>query len=253
MISAWELTNTTARLLLPPGGLIVLGILGLAIARSHFRSGTTLSLAALLGLYVLSTPFASRSLLQTLEDPYRDPAKDRAAGAIVVLGGGSNPGAPEYGGDAVSAATLERLRYAVQLHRRTGKPLFLSGGSPTRLGSSEAEQMNLALRDFGLNAKWVESESNNTFESARLTRKTLKHAGIDRVYVVTHAWHMPRAKMAFQNAGLQVVPAGTAYTTSAHFLLPDFFPAASGMRDSSFFFHEIAGIAWYRLKFARER
>ena len=252
-MTTWELTNATARLLLPPGGLIVLGILGLALARSHFRSGTSLSLVALLGLYVLSTPIASRSLLQTLEDPYTDPAKDRGAGAIVVLGGGSIPGSPEYGGDSVSPATLERLRYAVQLHRRTGKPLLLSGGSPTGLGSSEAEQMNATLREFGVSAKWVESTSNNTLESARLTRKTLKHAGIDRVYVVTHAWHMPRAKMAFQNAGLQVVPAGTAYNMGARLLLPDFFPTASAMRDSAYFFHEIAGIAWYRLKFARER
>ena len=253
MITAWELTNTTARLLLPPGGLILLGIVGLALARSHARSGTMVSLFALLALYALSTPLAGRFLLQTLEDPYVDPAKDRTAGAIVVLGGGSNAGAPEYGADAVSAATLERLRYAVQLQKRTGKPLLLSGGSPTGLGSSEGEQMKAALEDFGASAKWVESGSNNTLESARLTRRTLKRAGIDRVYVVTHAWHMPRAKMAFQNAGLQVVPAPTSYTKSSHVLLPDFFPSAAGMQQSASFFHEVAGIAWYRLKFARDR
>jgi uncharacterized SAM-binding protein YcdF (DUF218 family) len=253
LISAWELTNTTARLLLPPGGLIVLAILGLALARSHARFGRSLSLLALIGLYVLSTPLAGRSLLQTLEDPYTDPAKDRAAEAIVVLGGGSQPRAPEYGGDTVGAATLERLRYAANLHRRTGKPLLLSGGSPTGLDSSEGEQMKAALRDFGVTAKWVESDSKNTLESARLTQKTLKHAGIDRVYVVTHAWHMPRSKMAFQNAGLHVVPAGTAYTTGSALMLPDFFPSAIGLQDSYAFFHEIAGIAWYRLKFARER
>jgi uncharacterized SAM-binding protein YcdF (DUF218 family) len=231
----------------------VLGILGLAIARSHFRSGTSLSLFALIGLYVLSTPLASRSLLQTLEDPYSDPAKDRAAGAIVVLGGGSNFRAPEYGAETVSAETLERLRYAVHLHRRTGKPLMLSGGSPTGAGSSEGEQMKSALRDFGVTARWIESSSNNTLESARLTKTTLKQAGIDRIYVVTHAWHIPRAKMAFQNAGVQVVPAPTAYTASPPLLLPDFFPSAAGLKDSYAFFHEIAGIAWYRLKFARER
>ncbi|MFT7885251.1 YdcF family protein, partial [Salmonella enterica] len=86
---------------------------------------------------------------------------------------------------------------------------------PTGRPSSEAEQMKSALRDFGVSAKWIESDSRNTLENARQTRKTLKQAGIERVYIVTHAWHMPRAKMAFQNAGLQVVPAATAYTTSA--------------------------------------
>jgi uncharacterized SAM-binding protein YcdF (DUF218 family) len=253
LISIWELTNATARLVLPPGGLIVLAMLGLGLARSHARSGTTLTLLALIGLYVLSTPLASRSLLQTLEDPYVDPSRDRAAGAIVVLGGGSNPIAPEYGEASASAETLTRLRYAVHLHKQTGKPLLLSGGSPSGSGTSEGEQMNTALRDFGVTAKWVESTSNNTLESARYTQKTLKRAGIDRVYIVTHAWHMPRSKMAFQNAGLQVVPAPTYYTGSRQIMLPDFFPSASGMLNTYAFFHEIAGIAWYRLKFARER
>jgi uncharacterized SAM-binding protein YcdF (DUF218 family) len=253
LISIWELTNTTARLLLPPGGLLVLALIGLALARSHARSGTGISLFALLSLYIISTPIVGRSLLHTLEDPYVDPLKDRSAGAIVVLGGGSYPRAPEYDGDTVSSATLERLRYAAHLHRRTGKPLLVSGGNPTGLNTTEGEQMKAALRDFGVSAKWVENHSKNTLENARLTQKTLKQAGIDSVYVVTHAYHMPRSKMAFQNAGLRVVPAPMAYTTSTRFMLPDFFPSATGLRDSYIFFHEIAGIAWYRLKFARER
>jgi uncharacterized SAM-binding protein YcdF (DUF218 family) len=251
LIAAWELTNATARLLLPPGGLIVLAILGLALTRSHARSGTTLSLFALLGLYALSTPLASRSLLQTLEDPYSDPARDRAE-AIVVLGGGSHVQAPEYGAETVSEDTLMRLRYAVHLHKRTGKPLLLTGGNPSGLDSSEGEQMKSALRDFGVTATWVESGSNNTLENARLTKKTLP-PGIDRVYLVTHAWHIPRARLAFQNAGLQVVPAPTAYTGTRRTILLDFFPSAAGMLDSYTFFHEIAGMAWYRLKLARAR
>lgn len=254
MISTWELTNITARLLLPPGGLILLGLLGLALARSHARSGTSVGLFALLSLYLLSTPIVGKSLLQTLQDSYSDPGKDRGASVIVVLGGGSYAGAPEYGGDTVSKETLERLRYAAYLHRRTGKPVLASGGNPAGLDTSEGEQMKAALRDFGVTAKWIESGSDNTFESARLTQKMLKHAGIDSVYLVTHASHMPRAKMAFQNAGLRVVPAPLGYSGSGHQLrVIDFVPSAGGLKDSSIFFHEIAGIAWYRLKFARVR
>jgi hypothetical protein len=43
-----------------------------------------------------------------------------------------------------------------------------------------------------------------------------------------------------------------AYSTSSRLTLLDFFPSVFAVRDSYFFFHEIAGIAWYRLKFARE-
>jgi uncharacterized SAM-binding protein YcdF (DUF218 family) len=252
-MSAWELTNITARLLLPPGGLILLALIGLALARSHARAGTGVGLLALLSLLLLSTPIVSRNLLQTLENGYADPMKERGAGAIVVLGGGSYVDAPEYGADTVSETTLERLRYAANLHRRTGKPILVSGGDPSRLGSSEGEQMKAALKDFGVATRWVESGSNNTFENARLTQQTLRHAGVDSVFLVTHAWHMPRAKMAFQNAGLRVVPAPMHFTTAAPLSVLDFAPAATGIKDSWYFFHEIAGIAWYRLKFARER
>jgi uncharacterized SAM-binding protein YcdF (DUF218 family) len=253
-MSAWELTNVTARLLLPPGGLIVLALLGLALTRSHVKAGVAAASFALIALLLLSTPIVSRNLLQTLEDPYVDPARERSAEAIVVLGGGSYRDAPEYGADTVGALTLERVRYAAHLHRRTGKPVLVSGGNPARLQTNEGQQMKSALRDFGVTARWVESESSNTFENARLTQRTLKQAGIDSVFLVTHAWHMPRAKMAFQNAGLRVVPAPLGFRTTPPRIAPlDFVPNADALIDSWFFFHEIAGIAWYRLKFARER
>ena len=254
-MSAWELTNVTARLLLPPGGLLVLGLIGLALVRSHIRVGTSVAAFALVSLLLLSTPIVSRSLLQTLEDPYADPLKDRGADAIVVLGGGSYAAAPEYGEDTVSTATLERLRYAAHLQRRTGKPLLVAGGSPGgRIDSTEAHQMQAALKDFGIAVKWLESASTNTAENARHSQKMLKQAGIDSAFLVTHAWHMPRAKIAFQNAGLRVVPAPLGFKTAPRRLGPlDFVPAAAALNDSWHFFHEIAGIAWYRLKFARER
>jgi uncharacterized SAM-binding protein YcdF (DUF218 family) len=253
LLSAWEITNATARLLLPPGGLIVLGLFGLALARLHTRAGLGIGLFALLCLYALATPAVSGGLLRTLEDPYIDPVRDRSAAAIVVLGGGSYSNAPEYGGDTVSRDTLERVRYAALLHRRTGKPVMVSGGNPVGLHSSEGEQMRVALRELGVAAAWVEAKSNNTLESARLAQRTLKESRIDSVYLVTHAWHMPRAKMAFQHAGLRVVPAPTGYTTGGPLGVVDFVPNASALRDSYAFFHEVAGIAWYRLKFARER
>jgi uncharacterized SAM-binding protein YcdF (DUF218 family) len=253
LVSAWELTNATASLLLPPGGLIVVGLVGLAFARVHVRTGIGIAAFSFLALYALGTPLCSKSLLRTLEDPYTDPVKDRGAGAIVVLGGGSYANAPEYGGDTVSKETLERLRYAALLHRRTGKPIMVSGGNPMRIHTSEGEQMRAALHDFGVATKWVEGSSNNTLESARMAQRTLNQEGIDSVYIVTHAWHMPRAKMAFQHAGFRVVQAPLGYSTMPAFAMLSLVPNGGGMRDSYMFFHEIVGIAWYRLKFARER
>lgn len=249
-MSAWELTNITARLVLPPGILILLGLLGLALLRSRLRFGAGLALFAFLSLYLLSTPIVARLLIQSIEPPYADPARERNAGAIVVLTGGLNPRTPEYGGDTASRYSLERARYAAHLHRRTGKPVLVTGGNPIGADTSEAEQMKVALREFGVTTKWIEDASNNTFESARLTYRMLKNAGVQSVYLVTHAWHMPRARMAFERAGFHVIAAPMGYKTNTRIMLLDFFPAAAAFTDSADFFHELLGIVWYRLKFA---
>ena len=250
MLSPWELTNVTSQLILPPGGLIVLALIGLALARTRVKSGVGVSVLALLCLYMLSAPIVSRSLLRSLEETYDDPAKDLTPGAIVVLGGGSYARAPEFGGDTVSAETLERLRYAAHLQRRTGKPVLVSGGNPAGLTTSEGEQMKAALADFNVATTWVEGGSDNTFASALLSKATLERSAISTVYLVTHAWHMRRARFVFERAGLRVVPAPTGFKPRRPSRLLDFVPSMSALGDSYRFFHEITGIAWYRLKLA---
>ena len=247
-MSAWELTNITAHLLLPPGLFILLGLAGLAFVRVHVRFGTGLTLFSLLALFTLSLPAVSWTLLHSLQAPYVDPANDRSAGAIVVLGGGSYFAAPEYDGDTVGPATLERIRYAAHLQRRTGKPILVSSGNPLGGRTSEGEQMKNALREFGANVKWVEGESKNTYENAKFTRGTLRKAGIQSIYLVTHAWHMPRAKAAFERAGLHVIPAPMAHRTRLRWMVIDFVPNAGAFSDSYLYFKEVVGSVWYRLK-----
>src|SRR5262245_25904264 len=48
--------------------------------------------------------------------------------AIVVLGGGREALAPEYGLANLSGASLQRLHYAIWLSRQTGAPILFSGG-----------------------------------------------------------------------------------------------------------------------------
>ncbi|MFN7088000.1 MAG: YdcF family protein [Burkholderiales bacterium] len=247
----WLLTNGGALLLVPPGSLLVLAALGLLLARPRPRLGKSLVWAALLALYLLSTSYVSDRLLQTLES---EPAVIDAASsaqAIVVLGSGVYVAAPEYSGsDTVKVQTLPRLRYAAHLHRLTQKPVLVSGGNPQGGPSAEALLMKTALeRDFGTPVRWVEDQSNTTLENARMSRLVLENAGIHRIWLVTHAWHMPRARMAFENAGFGVIPAPVEFATRHRLGLRHFLPHAEALWHSSRFFHEIIGIAWYRLKF----
>lgn len=245
---SWQLTNTLAALLMPPGILILLMAGGLALRRTRPRLGTNLVRGGLTLLYILSMPLTSDALLSALED--RAPAAgDGGAAAIIVLGGGKSHAAPEYGGDTLLGATLVRLRYAAHLQRRTGLPILVSGGSPEGSAQSEAELMQRALQnEFSVPVRWAEGGSANTLENARMSYRMLAAENIRSVYLVTHAWHMPRARLAFEAAGFQVIPAATAYTTRYRTTILDFLPDARALRDSALFFHEIIGIVWYRLR-----
>ena len=76
----------------------------------------------------------------------------------------------------------------------------------------------------------------------------LSPLGIRRIYLVTHAWHMPRAAMAFRLAGFEVVPAATLFATAPAPGILQFVPDARALQNSRRFMHEIIGLAWYALK-----
>lgn len=250
-MSSWVLTNVLASPLLLPGLPLLMAGYGLIIAGRRPRAGRALIAAAMLVLYVLSTDYAANHLLQTLEPEARDPLTDRRGQAIVVLGGGKYFAAPEYGGaDTVKAQTLVRLRYAARLHHAAGKPLLVTGGSPEGSATAEAEAMKIVLeREFRAPVRWTETESRTTLENARFSRRLLQAAGVHTIYLVTHGWHMPRAKLAFEHAGFEVIPAATGFATSHRLTALDFMPSARALHHSSRFLHEVIGGAWYRLKF----
>ena len=252
-MSAWEITNSIAAFLLPPGCLLVLAVAGLITLRKHRGRGLFLLGFSLIGLYVLSTGYVADRLLQSLEPPFVDPARE-SADAIVVLGGSKYFSAPEYGGDTIGASELMRLRYAAWLQRTLMKPLLVTGGSPEGSATSEAAAMKRVLeQEFHVPVRWVEEASRTTDENARFSYRLLQRLGVRKIYLVTHAWHMPRARVTFERAGFVVVPAATAYTTFYRRTLIDFVPSASALRDSGIFFHEMIGLTWYRLKFSLSR
>jgi len=245
----WLITNAFAALLIPPGSLLLLAVVGIGMARHRPRTGRALVGLSLAALYALSTAFLADSLLRSLEPAPHDPLSDSSGQVIVVLGGGTYFAAPEYARDTVGPATLMRLRYAAHVHRASNKPILVTGGAPQGNPGSEAAQMKTVLeQEFGVPVKWAEPGSNNTLENARLSYRLLEAAGVRRVYLVTHAWHMPRARLAFEHAGFTVIPAPTAHTTRYRLTALDFLPDADALRDSSRFFHEIIGTGWYHLR-----
>jgi uncharacterized SAM-binding protein YcdF (DUF218 family) len=244
---SWQITNALSSLLVPPGLLLVLLAAGLLLGRPRPRTGRMLLISGTAGLYLLSLPVTAHFLLGLWEVPAAAAPAD--AGAIVVLGGGKAHSTPEYGSDTVRGATLVRLRYAAHLQRRSGLPLLVSGGSPEGSPQTEAMLMRTVLeREFGVPVRWVEDGSANTLENARLSFGILSAQGIRTIHLVTHAWHMRRAQLAFEHAGFQVVPAATGHSTRYRLTVLDCLPDASALLDSALFFREALGIVWYRLR-----
>ncbi len=245
----WQLTNALTALLIPPGLLIIALSAGLALLRSRPRTGRTLLITATAGLYLLAMPLTATFLLQQWEAPPLEAGQLKNAQAIVVLGSGKYANAPEYGGDTVNATGLVRLRYAASLQRETGLPILVSGGSPDGGIVDESQTMIQVLEnEFSVTVRWADDKSVNTIENARLSRRILKMEGIERIYLVTHAWHMPRARLAFEHAGFEVVPAPTAFSSQGSPSLSLLMPDAGALINSALFFREVIGTVWYRLR-----
>ena len=246
-----ELVRAIEALILPPGGLLLLGLLGLLL--SGRTLGKALVFIALLGTYLVSTPYVSSLLMAGLERyPALTISTARASGAqaILVLGAGRHLDAPEYGGDTLGDLHLERVRYAAWLARHTGLPVIPSGGAVSGRGTPEARLARTVLEEeFGVKVAAVEDASRTTRENARLAKGVLDRLGIDRVLLVTHAWHMPRAMDVITEAGIDAVPAPTAFRhkDDGESRISDWLPAASGMLYSRYALHEYTGRLWYRI------
>jgi len=251
--TTWLVSNLAGTALLPPLDLILIGFLGLAVLKRQPRLGKTLIATSLALFYLLSTPIVADHLLGLLEkDIIPLPEKNLPdADAIVILGGGTYRDAPEYGADTVQPLTLERLRYGAWLHRLTGKPILVTGGAPLG-GTPEGVVMRAVLvNEFKTPVKWVEARSFNTEENAVFSAAILKREGINRVYVVSHAWHLPRALGAFRKAGLTPIAAGTHFHRPQPLTLFSFLPTASALNNSYYALHEDVGLLWYRLRYRK--
>ena len=253
MVDLW--TKAAGIMLTPPGTIILLVVLGLLIQIRWRIAGIVVVVVAIGTLYVMSLPGMGVASLGSLERAHvpvavlttKDiPGKPQA---IVVLGGGRYTNANEYGGDTVNSFSLERIRYAAHLSRHTNLPIMTSGGAPFGEGLSEALLMARVLeQEFGIKPRWLEEQSRTTRENAEQARIILRRERIERVYLVTHAWHMPRAMYAFRTAGVDAIPAPFGFHTlsAADRTYLGMLPSSHGLGMSSLALRERIGLLWYK-------
>lgn len=111
--------------------------------------------------------------------------------------------------------------------------------------------MGKVLReDFGVEVFTIEAQSRTTYENAVKTSVLLKELGIERVAIVTHAWHMQRSMRAFHSRGVDAIAAPTAFVghvrPKASALL---FPHGSALHNSATVLYEYIGQLWYWVRY----
>lgn len=240
--------------LLPPGSVVLLlALAGLwFLARRNALAGfVNLVLAAL--LWGISSAPVSDRLMGALEAPYYTLPEPRGD-AIVLLGGGVFDGAPDLSGKgAPSGEMLSRMATAVRLQKKLGVPVIVSGGKVFESRSPEAPIVRRFLVDLGVPPGKIllDDRSRDTVENARNACRICTERGFRAPIVVTSAYHMRRAVLSIEKAGMKAMPFPAGFRTWPGKTLEraDYFPDAASLASTAAAVREYIGLFVYRVAY----
>jgi len=125
------------------------------------------------------------------------------------------PGCRVYADGRPSDALKDRVRTACQLYRDGWTRKLLFSGGPGDGAISEVESMRKMAIQLGVRSEDIllDDQGLNTQATVRNSKPILKNLNASRILVVSHFYHLPRIKLAYQRAGLDVytVPAKESY------------------------------------------
>jgi uncharacterized SAM-binding protein YcdF (DUF218 family) len=242
-------------LILPPTIFLIGAAFGLVLVLNprikNKRPGVWIIMVSLSLIWFLSCQGFAMALSQILLRQYQPVTPEALVQgkvqAVMVLGGGVTPVQIEYGEVQAQPGARERLRYGAYLANKYQLPMAFSGGigwaADAKSSLPEGDVANrIAAREYGTPIRWVESSSRDTRQNAQRSMELLSHDGINRIALVTHAWHMPRAERAFKEAGFQVTPAPMGYIDSSQRFILNWLPSIEGLRNSTVVMRESLGL-----------
>ena len=143
-----------------------------------------------------------------LEELHTPPAQVETSGAdvIVLLGGGAISQVPDVDGvGALCASPANRLLTAV-----------VSGGQVYSDSGAEAEISARVLKSLGVPEDKIltETKSVNTTQNARYSSKILRDYDFKKPLLVTSAFHMNRAMLAFNLSRVKPIAYPTDFTVA---------------------------------------
>lgn len=243
-LQSWKPVLTA--LVLPPLPFLLLLLLAALLLWRRRGLGWLITCLSLGGLWLSHCEVTANALQWVMHKPIAPLSDTRLTElrrevlakkklAIVVMGAGIEPYAPEYGMANLTALSLERLRYGLWLAKRIGAPLGYSGGIPWGGSFDDSNESAVASRiastDFGRSLQWTEPHAKDTAESALRSIRLLREGGVQTVIVVTHGWHMPRALSEFELAAggdMTLIPAPMGLGTHTRSAAMQWLPSQEG-------------------------
>ena len=207
-------------------------------------------------LLVSALPLTSDRLWEALEAeyPYRPIESVENADAVVVLSGmlggiETDEGVVTQWGDA------DRFMTGVDLVKAGKAPLiiFTRGQWPWLNLPPEGEVLARRAISMGIREKQILLTGivTNTADEAAEVKTLMEFGGMRRVILVTSSYHMPRAVMLFDRAGVTSVPYPTDFKSSGgHIDWMSLVPSAGGLYLTSEAIRELIGRLYYRFMFA---
>lgn len=201
------------------------------------------------GMFLVAWPPVAWLSSSILEGWYSPALPDlNGAGAIVVLSANVIPPSDDYPVSVPDWDTYERSRYAAWVHREIPSvPIVTTGGRSIDHTESFAATMRDLLVELGVPGEQVllEERSSSTYENAVGSTAMLRGRGIQKIVVVTQAYHMVRAEQCFRKLGMDVIPAPCGFQRPS-LKFHNFLPAWQAVRSNERTLHEILGLLWYK-------
>ena len=229
--------------------IITLIIFGLIIGSKK------ISFIGIVVLVIFSMPVVSNKLIAYLESDYEliKPSKVETADAVIVLSGMVKTIQTKNSLDYEWGEAADRIFAGIDLFKSNKAPiLILTGGKvPWSIGVPEGEYLRDVAIELGVPEKDILITENvkNTDQEAKATMKLLS-LDSPKVILVTSAFHMPRAQLVFEAAGISVIPFPVDFLIgTGKITLMSFIPSASSFAETSFFVREMIGRTYYNLKY----
>lgn len=230
-----------------------------ALARTE-KKRKKLAAITLAALLLFTNPW----LINNLQYPFHAPPMPMAANEQydigIVLGGMTSYDRVNKQGHFNQSS--DRFIQTALLYKKGHiKKIIASGGQNGMFSEDdfmEADFVAKNLIDLGIPAEdiWIENQSKNTIENARFSKQIIdRNGGLkSKAVLITSAFHIPRATLTFEQAGIAVRPYPCAFS-----MLPSatklsgstMIPASWAMDSWGGFFRELIGTTYLKLKGAK--